>query len=83
MHLALWIVHVVLALMFLLAGITKAFRYDQAKATLLNKRHSHGAWRTMMTKTSALRYSARPRRNAWNGLVRAETLEWKHQKGRS
>jgi uncharacterized membrane protein YphA (DoxX/SURF4 family) len=34
MNIALWIVQVVLALMFLFAGITKAFRYDQAKATL-------------------------------------------------
>jgi uncharacterized membrane protein YphA (DoxX/SURF4 family) len=34
MHIALWIVHVVLGAMFIFAGVTKAFRYDHARATL-------------------------------------------------
>jgi uncharacterized membrane protein YphA (DoxX/SURF4 family) len=34
MNIALWIVQVVLAAMFMFAGVTKAFRYDHARATL-------------------------------------------------
>jgi len=34
MNIALWIVQGMLALMFILSGITKAFLYDKAKSTL-------------------------------------------------
>ena len=34
MNIALWVVQVVPAGMFLIAGVTKAFRYEHAKATL-------------------------------------------------
>ena len=33
-NIALWVVQVVLAGMFLMAGVTKAFRYEHARATL-------------------------------------------------
>ncbi len=33
-NIALWVVQVVLAVMFLIAGVTKAFRYEHARATL-------------------------------------------------
>ena len=34
MNIALWVVQVVLAGMFLIAGVTKAFRYEHARASL-------------------------------------------------
>jgi uncharacterized membrane protein YphA (DoxX/SURF4 family) len=34
MNIALWIVQIVLALMFLMAGMTKPFQYDKAKASM-------------------------------------------------
>ncbi|MDQ5852539.1 MAG: DoxX family protein [Chloroflexota bacterium] len=34
MHIALWVVQVVLAGMFLMAGVTKAFQYERARASL-------------------------------------------------
>ena len=34
MNVVLWIVQVVLAGMFIMAGVTKAFRYEQARASL-------------------------------------------------
>ncbi len=34
MNIALWVVQVVLGAMFIFAGVTKAFRYEQARASL-------------------------------------------------
>ncbi|MFJ7828387.1 DoxX family protein [Psychrobacillus sp. NPDC096623] len=34
MNIALWIVQIILALMFVMAGFTKAFQYEKAKSSL-------------------------------------------------
>jgi len=34
MNIALWIVQIILALMFFMAGLTKAFQYEKAKSSL-------------------------------------------------